>query len=146
VWSRILAKAAAPIRGYESPRHTKFKTVNGPSGARILLIEDEEKTARAIVTALETEGFAASWAGTGEEGFFLLNSERFDALVLDWMLPGRIGLEVLKALRTKDIKMPVLLLTARDALEDRIAGLDGGADDYLIKPFARMRRSAAFRR
>jgi len=136
VWSRILAKAAALIRGYESPRHTKFKTVNGPSGARILLIEDEEKTARAIVTALETEGFAASWAGTGEEGFFLLNSERFDALVLDWMLPGRTGLEVLKALRTKDIKMPVLLLTARDALEDRIAGLDGGADDYLIKPFA----------
>ena len=59
------------------------------------------------------------------KGFFLLNSERFDALVLDWMLPCGTGLEVLKALRTKDMKMPVLLLTARDALEDRIAGLDG---------------------
>jgi two-component system, OmpR family, copper resistance phosphate regulon response regulator CusR len=145
VWSRILAKAAAPIRGYESPRHTKFKIVNGPSRARILLVEDEEKTARAIVSGLEAEGFAASWAETGEEGFFLLNSERFDALVLDWMLPGRTGLEVLKTLRTKDIKMPVLLLTARDALEDRIAGLDGGADDYLIKPFALAELAARLR-
>ena len=119
--------------------------MNGPSGARILLIEDEEKTARAVVSGLETEGFATSWAETGEEGFFLLNSERFDALVLDWMLPGRTGLEVLKALRTKDIKMPVLLLTARDALEDRIAGLDGGADDYLVKPFALAELAARLR-
>ena len=119
--------------------------MNGLSGARILLIEDEEKTARAIVSALETEGFAVSWAETGEEGFFLLNSEPFDALVLDWMLPGRTGLEVLKTLRAKDVKMPVLLLTARDALEDRIAGLDGGADDYLVKPFALAELAARLR-
>jgi DNA-binding response OmpR family regulator len=147
VWSRILAKALAPIRGYESPRHTKtkFKIVNAPSRARILLVEDEEKTARVIVSGLEAEGFAASRAETGEEGFFLLNSERLDALVLDWMLPGRTGLEVLKAMRTKDMKMPVLLLTARDALEDRIAGLDGGADDYLIKPFALAELAARLR-
>ena len=66
--------------------------MNGPSGARILLVEDEEKTARAIVSGLEGEGFAASWAETGEEGFFLLNSERFDALVLDWMFTALASL------------------------------------------------------
>lgn len=110
--------------------------MNGSGGVRILLVEDEEKTAHAIVSDLESEGITASWAQTGEEGFFLLNSERFDAVVLDWMLPGRSGLEVLKTLRARGSKTPVLLLTARDALEDRVAGLDGGADDYLVKPFA----------
>lgn len=73
---------------------------------------------------------------TGEDGFFVLSSQHFDAVVLDWMLPGRSGLEVLQTVRAKDAKTPVLLLTARDALEDRIAGLDSGADDYLVKPFA----------
>jgi two-component system copper resistance phosphate regulon response regulator CusR len=119
--------------------------VSASGTARILIIEDEEKTARAVVDCLEAEGFAVCWAETGEEGFFLLNSERFDAVVLDWMLPGRTGLQVLKTLRNRDIKMPVLLLTARDALEDRIAGLDGGADDYLVKPFALAELTARLR-
>jgi two-component system, OmpR family, copper resistance phosphate regulon response regulator CusR len=110
--------------------------VSTSSGARILLIEDETKTAHATLNGLKAEGFIPSLASTGEEGFFLANSYPFDAIVLDWMLPGRSGLEVLKNLRARGFKKPVLLLTARDALKDRVAGLDGGADDYLIKPFA----------
>ena len=97
--------------------------MNASSRARILLIEDEAKTARAVLNGLRAEGFAPSWAETGEDGFFLLSSEHFDVVVLDWMLPGRSGLEVLKTVRAKDSKTPVLLLTARDALEDRVEGL-----------------------
>ena len=92
--------------------------------------------AHAVSNGLKAEGFAPAWAATGEEGFFLLSNEHFDAVVLDWMLPGRSGLEILKAVRAKDSRTPVLLLTARDALEHRVAGLDCGADDYLVKPFA----------
>jgi len=73
---------------------------------------------------------------TGEEGFFLASSEPFDLLILDRLLPGREGLEVLRALRQKGLLTPVLVLTARDAVEDRVGGLDSGADDYLVKPFA----------
>jgi len=109
------------------------------------LIEDEAKTARAVLSGLKGEGFVPAWAETGEDGFFLLNSQHFDVVVLDWMLPGRSGLEVLKTVRAKDSKTPVLLLTARDALEDRIAGLDSGADDYLVKPFALAELAARLR-
>jgi DNA-binding response OmpR family regulator len=119
--------------------------MNGPSRPKILLIEDEAKTARAVVNGLKTEGFVPSLAATGEDGFFLLSSEPFDAIVLDWMLPGRSGLEVLKTLRARGSKTPVLLLTARDALEDRVTGLDGGADDYLVKPFALAELAARLR-
>jgi DNA-binding response OmpR family regulator len=119
--------------------------MNGASRPKILLIEDEAKTARAVLNGLKTEGFIPSLAATGEEGFFLINSEPFDAIVLDWMLPSRSGLEVLKALRTKGSKTPVLMLTARDALEDRVVGLDGGADDYLVKPFALAELAARLR-
>jgi two-component system copper resistance phosphate regulon response regulator CusR len=103
---------------------------------RILIIEDDEKTARAIASGLETGGFAAVTAHTGEEGFFLLSAESFDLVVLDWMLPGRDGIEILRTLRARGSKTPVLLLTARDAVEDRVLGLESGADDYLVKPFA----------
>jgi two-component system copper resistance phosphate regulon response regulator CusR len=75
-------------------------------------------------------------AHTGEEGFFMVNAEGFDLLVLDWMLPGHDGVDVLKTLRAKGIKTPVLFLTARDAVDDRVRGLESGADDYLVKPFA----------
>jgi two-component system, OmpR family, copper resistance phosphate regulon response regulator CusR len=119
--------------------------VNASRPAKILLIEDEAKTARAVLNGLKAEGFAPAWAETGEDGFFLLNSEHFDVVVLDWMLPGRSGLEVLKTVRAKDSKTPVLLLTARDALEDRVAGLDSGADDYLVKPFALAELAARLR-
>lgn len=103
---------------------------------RLLIVEDDEKTARALESGLQGEQFSVSLARTGEEGFFLLNSERFDLVVLDWMLPGRDGLEILKTLRSSGIKTPVLLLTAREAVADRVLGLESGADDYLVKPFA----------
>ena len=104
--------------------------------AKILVIEDEPKTANAIRSGLRGEGYDATVAKTGEDGFFQLNAEPFDLVVLDWMLPGRDGIEILKALRARGAKTPVLLLTARDAIEDRVLGLDSGADDYLVKPFA----------
>ncbi len=103
---------------------------------KILVIEDEPKTANAIRSGLRGEGYDAAVAKTGEDGFFQLNAEPFDLVVLDWMLPGRDGIEILKALRARGAKTPVLLLTARDAIEDRVLGLDSGADDYLVKPFA----------
>src|ERR1035438_9358425 len=103
---------------------------------RLLIIEDDEKTARAIASGLENGGFSAVTAHTGEEGFFLLNAESFDLVVLDWMLPGREGIEILRTLRARGSKTPVLLLTARDAIDDRVLGLETGADDYLVKPFA----------
>ena len=103
---------------------------------RLLIIEDNEKTARALQSGLKQEGFSAATARTGEEGFFLLNTEAFALVVLDWMLPNRDGIEILRALRARGTKTPVLLLTARDAVEDRVLGLESGADDYLVKPFA----------
>ena len=103
---------------------------------KILLIEDHAKTARALASGLRGEGFEVTTAKTGEEGFFLLSRESFDVVVLDWMLPGRDGIEVLRTLRAGGSKTPVLLLTARDAIEDRVLGLNAGADDYLVKPFA----------
>ena len=103
---------------------------------RILVIEDEIKVAQALKQGLEEEGYSASVATTGEEGFFLLTTDVFDVIILDLMLPGRSGLEVLEALRRRDDRTLVLILTACDALNERILGLDSGADDYMVKPFA----------
>lgn len=103
---------------------------------KVLVIEDDTKTGNAIRIGLRGEGYDAPLAKSGEEGFFLLNAEPFDALVLDWMLPGRDGIDILRALRARGNRTPVLLLTARDAIDDRVMGLDAGADDYLVKPFA----------
>ncbi len=103
---------------------------------RILIIEDEPKLAAAIRDSLVAEHYDAVIAPSGEDGFFLVSAERFDLILLDWMLPGRDGLEVLRVLRKRGVSTPVLLLTARDAIEDRVLGLDSGADDYLVKPFA----------
>ncbi|MBL7995721.1 response regulator transcription factor [bacterium] len=103
---------------------------------KILIIEDEKKVARAIKERLEKEGFIATIAYNGEEGFFRVNSETFDLVILDWMLPGRDGIEILEIMRQKSISTPVIVLTARDSVEDKVTGLGAGADDYLIKPFA----------
>jgi two-component system copper resistance phosphate regulon response regulator CusR len=103
---------------------------------RILVVEDEAKVAQALRQGLEREKYEVVVAPTGEEGFFLVNAEEFDLVILDLMLPGRDGLEVLATLRKRGLETPVLILTARDAVEDRVQGLDQGADDYLVKPFA----------
>ncbi|MBI2840411.1 MAG: response regulator transcription factor [Acidobacteria bacterium] len=103
---------------------------------RILVVEDEVKVARALKEGLEREGFDVAVAETGEEGFYRVNAEGFDLIVLDVMLPGRDGLQVLATIRRGGMRTPVLMLTARDAIEDRVQGLDSGADDYLVKPFA----------
>jgi DNA-binding response OmpR family regulator len=103
---------------------------------RILIVEDETKVARALREGLEREHYEVQIATTGEEGFFRVNAEEFDLVILDLMLPGRDGLEVLSTLRKRGLDTPVLILTARDAIEDRVKGLDNGADDYLVKPFA----------
>lgn len=103
---------------------------------RLLIVEDDVKTADALAAGLGREGFPTVVARTGEEAFYLINAETFDLVLLDWMLPERSGIEILRTLRAKGTKTPVLLLTARDAVEDRVTGLEAGADDYLVKPFA----------
>ena len=102
----------------------------------ILVVEDEKKLASALEEGLQAEGYEVSVAHTGEEGFFLLNARVFDLVILDLALPGRDGIEILKTVRARGLQTPVLILTARDTVEDRVLGLDSGADDYLVKPFA----------
>jgi two-component system copper resistance phosphate regulon response regulator CusR len=103
---------------------------------KILVIEDEPKVGKALAEGLKADGYEVTLAQTGEDGFFTASSRSFDLIVLDVMLPGRNGIEVLKALRRQGLGIPVLLLTAKDAVSDRVLGLDAGADDYLVKPFA----------
>ena len=103
---------------------------------RILVVEDDRKVAKALREGLQAEHYDVRVASTGEEGFFLVNHELFDLVLLDLMLPRRDGIEVLTTLRKRGLQTPVLILTARDTVEDRVQGLDLGADDYLVKPFA----------
>jgi DNA-binding response OmpR family regulator len=103
---------------------------------RVLVVEDERKLAQVLSSALEAEHYQVVVAATGEDGFFRANAEAFDVVILDLMLPGRSGLEILQTLRQRRIETPVLILTARDGIDDRVLGLDLGADDYLVKPFA----------
>src|SRR5215211_3608853 len=103
---------------------------------RILVVEDEQKVANALREGLEGERYDVVIERTGESAFFRLTTETFDLILLDLGLPGRDGLQILTTLREKGVKTPVLVLTARDSLQDRVAGLDSGADDYLVKPFA----------
>jgi two-component system, OmpR family, copper resistance phosphate regulon response regulator CusR len=103
---------------------------------RVLVVEDERKLAQVLAAALQAEHYEAVVAVTGEEGFCRATAEVFDLIVLDLMLPGRGGLDILHTLRQRHIQTPVLVLTARDGVDDRVLGLDLGADDYLVKPFA----------
>src|ERR1700754_5086798 len=103
---------------------------------RVLVVEDEIKMASLIRRGLRSEGLAADVAIKGEDALWMAGSTGYDAIVLDVMLPGIDGFETCRRLREDGVWAPVLMLTARDAVEDRIAGLDGGADDYLTKPFA----------
>lgn len=102
----------------------------------VLVVEDDLKMASLLRRALEREGYAVDVAGSGEEALWAAEELALDAVVLDVMIPAPDGLEVCRRLRRAGRWMPVLLLTARDAVADRVAGLDAGADDYLVKPFA----------
>ena len=103
---------------------------------RILIVEDEEKMAKALQKGLEADQFSVSVAHSGEAGFFLASTEPYDVIILDLMLPERDGMEVLTALRQRNVTAPVLILTSKDTVSDRVRGLEAGADDYLVKPFA----------
>jgi DNA-binding response OmpR family regulator len=103
---------------------------------RVLVVEDSPRLQRNIATALRRSGYAVDTAGDGEDGLWLAESHDYDAIVLDLMLPKRDGLDVLRTLRSRGRPAHVLLLTARDTVADRVTGLQAGADDYLVKPFA----------
>jgi DNA-binding response OmpR family regulator len=104
--------------------------------ARLLVVEDQKKLLRSLLRGLEEEGYEVVAVTTGEQGYHAATTEDYDAVVLDLMLPGHDGLRVLRDLRAHGFAGPVLILTARDTVEDRVQGLDAGADDYLVKPFA----------
>ena len=102
---------------------------------RVLLIEDDRKAAKLLVKGLQEEGFVVDVALNGEDGDEQAATNEYDVIVLDWLLPGKDGIAVCRALRAREISTPILMLTARDSVADRITGLSTGADDYLTKPF-----------
>ncbi len=104
--------------------------------ARILVVEDEARLARLIARVLGEEGYATETVGDGRSALKQALAETFDLLIVDWMLPDLDGIQIVKRLRSAEISVPVLMLTARSQIEDRVEGLDAGADDYLPKPFA----------
>ena len=112
--------------------------VSVPAGhpLRLLVVEDELKVAEALRQGLQGEGYDVVVETTGEAAFFRLTVDRFDLILLDLRLPGRDGLEILSTMRRRGLQTPVVVLTARDRLADRVVGLDAGADDYIVKPFA----------
>ncbi|HLT21398.1 MAG TPA: response regulator transcription factor [Thermomicrobiales bacterium] len=112
---------------------------------RILVVEDEVRLAEMIAQGLGDEGHAVTTVHSGEDALDHATVSDFDAIVLDVMLPGISGIDVCRSLRARRIQTPILILTARDAVEDRVAGLDAGADDYMIKPFAFAELSARLR-
>ena len=103
--------------------------------ARLLVVEDDPELLKLLHDALTTAGFICRQAADGRDAFMQLSQEPFDLVVLDWTLPGLSGLELLRRMRSTAINVPVLMLTARDQLEERVEALDAGADDYLTKPF-----------
>jgi two-component system, OmpR family, response regulator len=103
---------------------------------RVLVVEDEAKLANLVARGLREEGYAVDVAGRGEDALWMAHAAPYDAILLDVMLPDADGFEVCRRLRAQDVWSPILMLTARDAVGDRVTGLDAGADDYLAKPFA----------
>ncbi len=112
---------------------------------RILVVEDQPRLAMLLRRGLADEGHAIDLAGSGEDALDKITLARYDAIVLDIMLPGINGFEVCRELRRQQVTTPIVLLTARDAVDDRVTGLDAGADDYLVKPFALVELSARLR-
>jgi two-component system, OmpR family, response regulator len=112
---------------------------------RVLVVEDEARMARLLKRGLEEEGHAVDVAADGPDGLWMATENRYAAIVLDLMLPGFDGVELCRRLRAQAIWVPVLMLTARDAVGDRVRGLDAGADDYLVKPFSLLELAARLR-
>ena len=112
---------------------------------RVLVVEDEVRMARLLQQALKEEGHAVDVAGDGPQGLWLATENQYAAIVLDVMLPGMDGFEICRRLREAGVGAPVLMLTARDGVTDRVRGLDAGADDYLVKPFSLMELAARLR-
>jgi DNA-binding response OmpR family regulator len=113
--------------------------------ARLLVIEDHLKLRRNLQEMLQNDGYEVVTAGTGEEGYYCATTQSIDAVILDLSLPGRDGMEVLTDLRNAGFDKPILIVTARDAVDDRVIGLDQGGDDYLVKPFAQAELLARIR-
>ena len=103
---------------------------------KVLLIEDDRRTAEYVCLGLRENGYVVDHSEDGKQGFFLAEEERYDAIIVDRMLPGVDGLTIVKMLRSSGIKVPIMFLTTMDGIDDRVEGLDAGADDYLVKPFA----------
>lgn len=118
-----------------SPK-TFFRPAMRQTNSRLLVVEDELKTLRSIEEGLKLEGWEVVTAETGRQAMHLIDVDSFDLVLLDWMVPEGDGMDVIKHLRDQGRSTPVLMLTARDSLNDRVHGLDAGADDYLVKPFA----------
>jgi two-component system, OmpR family, response regulator len=112
---------------------------------RVLVVEDDTRMSRLLKRGLEEEGHAVDLAGDGPEGLWLATENPYAAIVLDVMLPGFDGFELCRKLRAAGVWVPVLMLTARDAVNDRVRGLDAGADDYLVKPFSLLELAARLR-
>src|SRR5437868_1869861 len=121
------------VHGHCLPRNID---TGGCTLPRILVVEDERKILRSLERGLQAEGYEVVTASTGVAGYEIATTESFDCMILDLMLPGRDGIQLLKDLRRIGKTLPILILTARDAVEDRVIGLDAGSDDYLVKPFA----------
>ena len=117
-------------------RKRRFKPIREVKKLRILVVEDDEHLNGVIARGLKEEGHAVDVAFNGPDAQYMAEVNPYDLIVLDWMLPGRSGIDVCERLRQKGFSMPVLMLTAKGAVADRVQGLDSGADDYLTKPFA----------
>src|SRR3989442_15560502 len=129
-------RKAALTRSRHEGFHLPFIDCGQDVTVRVLVVEDELRMASLIRRGLTQEGLATDVAETGEDALWMSGAHDYDAIVLDVMLPGIDGFETCRRLRKSGIWAPVLMLTARDSVEDRVAGLDTGADDYLVKPFA----------
>jgi two-component system OmpR family response regulator len=116
--------------------HPTFIFPGEDESMRVLIVEDDLRMASLVRRGLDAEGLAADVAPNGEDALWMSQAHPYDAIVLDVMLPGLDGFETCRRLRAAGVWSPVLMLTARDSVEDRVAGLDSGADDYLVKPFA----------
>ena len=130
----MLVGMAVAVNGLEASEAARAAARS--RSLRTLIVEDEPKVAAALQEGLEGEGYDVVVESSGEAAFYRLTTDRFDVVLLDLRLPGRDGIEILSAARRRGIVTPVVVLTARDTLEDRVIGLDAGADDYVVKPFA----------